>query len=110
MVPPSEPFAISYQYVREIDDAAREQAGKVVAAAEARLRACCPDPEFKISTEVDMGVPERVIVEVAERWGADIIVTGSHGHGFWKRAWLGSVSNAIVHQAPCSVLVVRSEG
>ena len=35
-------------------------------------------------------------------------VAGSHGYGFWERNLLGSVSDAVVHQAHCTVLVVRS--
>ena len=57
---------------------------------------------------MDLGRPAQVIVEAAERWGADVIVAGSHGHGFWGRLAIGSVSDAVLHHAPCSVLVVRS--
>ena len=51
--------------------------------------------------------PKEAIVKEAEEWGADLIVVGSHGYGFWDRMLIGSVSDAIVHHAPCSVLVVR---
>jgi len=54
-----------------------------------------------------MGAPSRMIIESATNWGADLIVVGSHGRGFWGRVMLGSVSDAILHHAPCSVLVVR---
>jgi nucleotide-binding universal stress UspA family protein len=60
-----------------------------------------------IETEVLGGAPQRAIVERARDWGADLIVVGSHGYGFWSRALLGSISNAVVNHAPCSVLVVR---
>ena len=46
-------------------------------------------------------------IEEAQNWGADLIIVGSHGYGFWSRALLGSVSNAVINHAPCSVLVVR---
>jgi len=49
-----------------------------------------------------------MIVEAAEEWDADMIVVGSHGHGFWGRLALGSVSDAVIHQAPCSVLIAKA--
>ena len=110
MIPPTEPFAVSAEFIHEIDAAARKQAIEVVSKAEAEIRKRFPALAADLSTTVAMGSPEQAVVEEAESWGADLIVTGSHGHGFWKRAWLGSVSNAIVHHAPCSVLVVRRDG
>jgi nucleotide-binding universal stress UspA family protein len=110
MIPPTEPFAVSTEFIHEIDAAARKQASDVVSQAEAEIRKRFPALAADLSTTVAMGSPEQAVVEEAENWGADLIVTGSHGHGFWKRAWLGSVSNAIVHHAPCSVLVVRRDG
>lgn len=60
-----------------------------------------------ISTEVLAGSPESAIVERAEETSADIIVVGSHGYRAWERLLIGSVSDSVVHHAPCSVLVVR---
>jgi hypothetical protein len=48
-----------------------------------------------------------VILDEAERWGADLIVVGSHGYRAWERFLLGSVSQAVVSHAKCSVAVVR---
>ena len=62
-----------------------------------------------ISHEVLGGPAARTIVETAEEWAADLIIIGSHGYGFWKRAWLGSISNRVAHHAPCSVLIVREK-
>ena len=55
---------------------------------------------------VEIGVPKREIVRVAEEIGADLIVIGSHGrHGL--QLLLGSTANGVLHQAPCDVLAVR---
>ncbi len=54
------------------------------------------------------GWPKDVILEEAERWGADLIVVGSHGHGVIRRFFLGSVSLAVASGAPCSVEIVRA--
>jgi nucleotide-binding universal stress UspA family protein len=66
-----------------------------------------PGTKIQVSNEVLGGPAARTIIEKAEEWNADLIVTGSHGKGFWQRAWLGSVSDRVAHHAPCSVLIVR---
>jgi nucleotide-binding universal stress UspA family protein len=109
MIPPTEPFAISAEYIQQVDAQSRQQAEEIATLAAAQLREKCPALTNKLSVKVGGGSPEGVIVEEAEEWGADLIVVGSHGYGFWKRAWLGSVSNAVVHHAPCSVLIVRGK-
>ena len=48
-----------------------------------------------------------MILDEAESWGADLIVLVSHGYGPLKRFLLGSVSQAVVSHAKCSVEVVR---
>lgn len=47
------------------------------------------------------------IVRAAEREGSDLIVMGSRGLSTWKRLVMGSVSNAVLQHAPCSVAIVR---
>ena len=68
-----------------------------------------PASKIDVSNEVLGGPAARVIVERAEEWDADLIVVGSHGYGFWKRAWLGSVSDRVARHATCSVLIVRQK-
>ena len=53
------------------------------------------------------GHPKDTILDEAERWGADLIVVGSHGYGAIKRLFLGSVSLAVATNAACSVEIVR---
>lgn len=53
------------------------------------------------------GSPEHHICNLARSWEADTIVVGNRGRGGWSELFLGSVSNYIVHHAPCSVFVVR---
>lgn len=52
------------------------------------------------------GKPGRVIAEYAESTGIDLVVTGTHGYGFFNRLLLGSVATQLVRNAPCSVLTV----
>ncbi|MFM7447672.1 MAG: universal stress protein [Leptolyngbyaceae cyanobacterium] len=54
------------------------------------------------------GSAGRVICDLAASWGADLIVVGNRGRSGLKQLLLGSVSNYVLHHAPCSVLIVRS--
>jgi nucleotide-binding universal stress UspA family protein len=64
-------------------------------------------PHLHVTTEVLAGLPKEVIVDEAERWGADLIMMGSHGYGPAGRIMLGSVSLAVALHAQCSVEIVR---
>ena len=54
------------------------------------------------------GDPGRAICEVAEEQGSELIILGTHDRSAFGRLWFGSVSDHVVHHAPCPVLVVRS--
>jgi nucleotide-binding universal stress UspA family protein len=90
----------------ELENAAKENAVKILAETKSQLTDKLPG--LSISTEVLLGSPESKIVETAEQMQADLIVVGSHGYNRWERLLLGSVSDSVVHHAPCSVLVVRN--
>ncbi len=53
------------------------------------------------------GLPEEVILEHAERCSNDLIVMGSRGLGHTEAFLLGSVSDRVLHEATCPVLVVK---
>lgn len=92
----------------ELEKTARENAAKLLERTHERIKAHFPDKELAISTEVLFGSPESRIVETAEEIDPDLIVLGSHGYSRWERLLLGSVSDSVVHHAPCSVLIVRT--
>jgi len=47
------------------------------------------------------------LVAYLEKTRPDLLVMGSRGLSTGRRLFLGSVSDALVHHAPCPVLVVR---
>ncbi len=53
--------------------------------------------------------PTDALLSAIEAHDADLIVVGSRGEGRARRALHGSVSTNVLHNAPCSVLVVKSE-
>ena len=59
-------------------------------------------------THLRMGTVDLEIVALAEELGVDLIVMGCRGHRGIRRAIEGSISDAVIHHAPCPVLVVRS--
>lgn len=48
----------------------------------------------------------KAIIEAAERFGAGMIILGSHGHGALYHLLIGSVSEGVVRRAQCPVLIV----
>jgi nucleotide-binding universal stress UspA family protein len=57
--------------------------------------------------DVLTGEPRRDIPVEAERYQADLIIVGAQSRPDLARALLGSVALAVVHDAPCSVLIGR---
>lgn len=53
------------------------------------------------------GSPGRTICDLARNWSADLIVMGRRGRSGLSELILGSVSNYVLHHAPCSVLIVQ---
>lgn len=54
------------------------------------------------------GDPGESIIEAARSEHVDLIVVGSHGRGAVGRFLIGSVSDHVVRNASCPVLVVRA--
>jgi nucleotide-binding universal stress UspA family protein len=65
---------------------------------------------LNVSVAIEKGDPRRVLVEEARKWRADCIFVGPRRfNSAFERVRLGSVSTALVTNAPCSVEVVRSD-
>jgi nucleotide-binding universal stress UspA family protein len=62
---------------------------------------------IEVSFLVWTGDPGDQIVSAAEAEHVDMVLVGSHGRGAVGRLFLGSVSEHVVRNAPCPVLVVR---
>jgi len=92
------------RWVEESNKADRAWVQKIIAPAIEQLRA----NKLIVSIDIKEGDPKRVLVEEAERWGADCIFVGSSGFSNrFERFLLGSVSAAVAARAHCSVEVVR---
>ena len=66
------------------------------------------EANVKVHAELDYGLPANRIMRMAKEGGFDLIVMGSSGLGFLGRLAFGSVSDEVVHRAPCPVLVMKA--
>ena len=99
-------WAMPVNYLQEVDVSLRKQAQNVVDDAIQKLKSGLTKT-IALDGALLPGPPRMVILDEAESWGADLIVVGSHGYRAWERFLLGSVSQAVVSHAKCSVEVVR---
>lgn len=71
----------------------------------AHVRAARFDSSVRVTCHVAHRPPAQALMQAAE--GADLLIMGARGRGGFKGLLLGSVSDQLVHHAPCPVTVVR---
>ena len=65
-------------------------------------------PHWSVSHQAAAGSPAWAMIELVGSLGTDLVVIGSHGHSSaGGRLILGSVSQRVLYEAPCSVRVAR---
>lgn len=77
------------------------------------LQTFCTEANIQnINTEFtqNVGSPGKVICQMAKNWNADLIVVGRRGLSGITEFLIGSVSNYVLHHAPCSVHIIHFEG
>uniref|UniRef100_A0A453I906 UspA domain-containing protein n=1 Tax=Aegilops tauschii subsp. strangulata TaxID=200361 RepID=A0A453I906_AEGTS len=98
-------------YSRAVADAVVDKAQKLCALHSKENG----EVKVKVDVKVAVGDARSVICDMVDKLGADVLVMGSHGYGFFKsedsrwfcRALLGSVSDYCVRNANCPVLIVK---
>jgi nucleotide-binding universal stress UspA family protein len=102
-----EPSIGEYQSA-DVLEGARKAKLEYASQLTSRLAAELKNAGFASQPVVEEGDATHSIVEFAEKWHPDYVFLGSHGRTGWKRVALGSVSEAVAHKVPCSVVIVRS--
>jgi nucleotide-binding universal stress UspA family protein len=94
-----------------------ERANRLVAEAEESARHLVEKIADKIKKKFDdtsvqyevlHGNSSKMLIDTADKWQADLIVMGSRGRQGLTRLLLGSVSQKVLLEGKCSVLIVRN--
>ena len=93
------------KHYRERGEAALAEAKHLADQAADRLKVVLPG--WEISSEASYGSPAWEVLSTADKFGADLIVVGSHGQSAISRIVIGSISQKILTEAFCSVRVAR---
>jgi nucleotide-binding universal stress UspA family protein len=64
---------------------------------------------INVEKEVLYGEPYQMILEAAEKDKVDLIVMSNRGFSKIKRFFVGSVTQRVISEAPCPVLVIHSD-
>lgn len=67
----------------------------------------CKNINFK--TQIKDGKPHQVILETIHDENIDLVVMGAAGRHGLDKMILGSVTERVIREAPCPVMVVRSQ-
>jgi nucleotide-binding universal stress UspA family protein len=94
---------VYYPGIEHARDAQREVAEALVGKTAQLLRA----KGLQVTPAVEFGTPKSEIINAAAEWHADLIVLGSHGRTGIDRFLIGSVSDAVLRHAHCSVEIAR---
>jgi nucleotide-binding universal stress UspA family protein len=85
-----------------IEDAKREAQSIVKTAADKLIVL-----GRNVSSETPQGNPKELIPGYAEKWKVDLVMVGSHGNSKATRFLLGNTAQSVLHEASCSVEIVR---
>jgi nucleotide-binding universal stress UspA family protein len=77
-------------------------------AEHARSRVQSDHPGWRIQAEACADSPGWGIIKRAGQWQADLVTVGAHGHSETLGLFLGSISQRVLHDSPCSVRVGRT--
>lgn len=85
---------------QKVSDEAREQLLELVSDA-------TRNQGVTARIQLEHGLATTAIPQYAEAIGADLILVGAHGNGFFQRILIGSTASRLLRKSKCPVLVVK---
>ena len=102
---PASLLELATQDADAIACAATEAGEHLMASATALL----DDADLAYSTEVVLGEPGTMLIDIAESLNACMLIVGARGMGALRRALMGSVSQAVLNRATLPVVIVKAQ-
>ena len=97
------PMTAGIKYTKKMKDAAQDKAVKAIGPAMRKAQKAGATFKYKTGG----GNTGDEIIKAAEKGKFDLIVIGARGLSGTKSAFLGSVSNHVMHQSKIPVMVVK---
>jgi nucleotide-binding universal stress UspA family protein len=94
------------EYIEEVREAKGIAARRFHPIVE-RVRFQAQQNSIKLQIHVVSGHPVRMIVDLVDEIGADLLVIGATGHSALYERMVGSRADRIIQLAACPVLVVK---
>jgi nucleotide-binding universal stress UspA family protein len=113
VIEPLPPYAEVYAGIT--DEIKRKQREETVEELKKHLQEFCKKAEGQVGPPcvelvskilVPVGHPPEEILNAADKESCDVVIVGSHGKGFLAHAFLGSVSNAVLHRTRKPVFII----
>ena len=95
---------LRFERLRDLIEQASRESERLVTEGVKQIH----EAGYEAFSKTACGYPRSDIACFAKEWGADLILVGSHGHGAIGRSLLGSIAQAVLRAAPCSVEIVRT--
>lgn len=67
------------------------------------------EENIKVKTSILEGRVSDLVLSQVEEYDPDMIIMGSHGHGYLKKALLGSITMFVLKHVKCPVMVIPSD-
>lgn len=94
--------------VPQLQETLRESARRILVDSTAALEGV----GLKVETallETWGGLLAKAVIEDGAKWGADLVIMGTHGYGGLTHMLLGSVAEGVVRHSHIPVLLVRAK-
>ena len=101
---PGTGMSIGHEFSKTAEEELRTEGARILKRAASNLPSVCGE----VSQHLKIGDTASVILAMAKKESADLIIIGSRGLGTIKEHVLGSVSHQVATRATCPTLIVKS--